>query len=166
LSTLLEALGEAGERVPAVVEGRASSHSGLPDPLLRSGLALAGATHSEDLDEALEDDGLLTAYEATTLQLEGTELVVLSACDSMRGVVRSGEGVIGLERALRAAGARNILATLWSVDDVIARELMQAVYGSWLESGDLRAAVRESQLRLRRRYQLPVLWGGFVLIGA
>ena len=114
----------------------------------------------------LEDDGLLTAYEATTLQLAGTELVVLSACDSLRGVVRTGEGVIGLERALRAAGARNILATLWPVDDTIARELMLSFYDAWLESGDLRSAFRHSQLELRRRYQLPLLWGGFVLIGA
>ena len=147
------------------MEREAAGRSYLPNPLLRCGLALAGANHANSPDSPLDDDGLLTAYEATTLQLDGTELVVLSACDSMRGLIRAGEGVIGLERAFRTAGARYILAALWPVDDIIARELMQTLYQTWLESGNLRAAYRESQIQLRERYQLPMLWGGFVLIG-
>jgi CHAT domain-containing protein/tetratricopeptide (TPR) repeat protein len=163
-SAFLREIESTTPAVPALVEHEAAGRY-LADPLFRSGLALAGANCGSGLGDGVADDGLLTAYEANTLDLGDTELVVLSACDSGRGALRAGEGVIGLERALRAAGARNILVALSPIDDSITRELMTAFYVAWLDSSDLRAAFHESQLQLRNRYTLPVLWGGFVLIG-
>ncbi len=153
---------EAGwKKRSGLVQSRASDREGLLlNPLFRSGLALAGATAG-----LKDDDGLFTAYEATSLELGETQLVTLSACESGLGVARAGEGVIGLGRAFRAAGARFLLAAIRPVDDTIARELMQSFYTAWLSSGDLRGAFRQSQRELQNRYRLPMLWGGFVLVG-
>jgi CHAT domain-containing protein len=167
---LQEVLAESGFVRTAAVGVRRTTAGAFPgttvlDPLLRSGLALAGASREILSTDLVADDGILTAYDATGLELERTELVVLSACESGRGELRAAEGAFGMERALRAAGAKTILATLWPVDDAITRELMAAFYASWLESGDARAALRASQQQLRLKYRLPMLWGGFVLIG-
>jgi CHAT domain-containing protein/tetratricopeptide (TPR) repeat protein len=95
------------------------------DPQLRSGLVLAGA-NQPDLDP--NDDGYLTAAEAVTLNLNGTELVVLSACSTGQGEVRTGEGVYGLQRSLTVAGARSTLLSLWKVDDAATAEFMVRFY--------------------------------------
>ncbi|MCP9928831.1 CHAT domain-containing protein [Cyanobium sp. CH-040] len=95
------------------------------DPLLRSGIVLAGA-NNPSLDP--NDDGLLTALEATALQLDGTELVVLSACSTGAGDIQSGEGLYGLQRALTVAGARTTLLSLWKVDDRATASFMEAFY--------------------------------------
>ncbi|MBE9153319.1 CHAT domain-containing protein [Cyanobium sp. LEGE 06113] len=95
------------------------------DPLLRSGVVLAGA-NNPGLD--LKDDGLLTAHEAVGLELDGTELVVLSACSTAQGDLRTGEGVFGLQRAFTVAGARSTLLSLWKVDDRATAELMTRFY--------------------------------------
>ena len=143
------------------------------DPMLRSGLffagadrALAGAAPPADLD-----DGILTAYEATGLDLYGTELVVLSACETGLGQTKAGEGVFGLRRALQEAGAEAVLMSLWSVPDKETLELMQLFYTHWLEGEDKHAALRTAQLEVRagvrQRYgrDMPYYWGGFVLAG-
>jgi tetratricopeptide (TPR) repeat protein len=157
-----QVLSESGWRKQSgIVELRAADRFGLIlNPLFRGGLALAGASMG-----ASGDDGLFTAYEASSLDLGETQLVTLSACESARGVARTGEGVIGLGRAFRAAGARYVLAAVWPVDDTIARELMRSFYSGWLAAGDLRQAFRASVQDLRARYQLPMLWSGFVLVG-
>lgn len=90
--------------------------------MLRSGLVLTGANHPE-ADQ--EDDGYLTALEATHLALQGTELVTLSACYTGRGDICTGEGVYGLQRALTVAGARSTLLSLWKVDDEATAAFMQ-----------------------------------------
>lgn len=105
------------------------------DPMLRSGLVLAGANHPNDDPN---DDGYLTASEAAKLQLEGTELVVLSACSTGQGDIRSGEGVYGLQRALTVAGARSTLLSLWKVDDKATAEFMIRFYKHLL-AGDPRS---------------------------
>lgn len=95
--------------------------TGSGDPLLNSGIVLAGANHSRQAG----DDGYLTAKEAAQLQLDGTELVVLSACDTASGTLQTGEGVYGLQRALTVAGARSTLLSLWKVDDDATAAFMQ-----------------------------------------
>ena len=147
--------------------------SGLEDPMLRSGLFFAGANRTlagqptpPDLD-----DGILTAYEATGLNLQGTELVVLSACETGLGQVAAGEGVFGLRRALQVAGADAVLMSMWSVPDRETQELMTLFYTKWLAGKDKHQALREAQVELREtvkaRYgqDLPYYWGAFVLVG-
>ena len=87
-------------------------------PLLRSGIALAGANRVSQREEGEEgDDGYLTALEVAQLDWKGTELVVISACESGKGEIRTGEGVYGLKRAIAVSGARSSLLSLWKVDD-------------------------------------------------
>lgn len=147
--------------------------SGLEDPMLRSGLFFAGADRAlagQPTPDGL-DDGVLTAYEATGLNLQGTELVVLSACNTGQGEVMNGEGVFGLRRALQEAGAQAVMMTLWSVPDKETQELMTLFYSKWLGGMEKHEALRQAQLEqrevVRRRYgaDLPYYWGAFVLVG-
>ncbi|MFM7361109.1 MAG: tetratricopeptide repeat protein [Cyanobium sp.] len=122
--------------------GMRSAIAGLPasreDAMLNSGIVLAGANRSLRPDRApaapsagrnsSDDDGYLTAKEAAQLQLEGTQLVVLSACDTASGEQQSGEGLFGLQRALSVAGARTTLLSLWKVDDAATAYFMQRYY--------------------------------------
>jgi CHAT domain-containing protein len=118
------------------------------DPQLRSGIVLAGANHP---DTNPNDDGRLTALEATALNLSGTALVTLSACSTGLGSQATGEGVYGLQRALRVAGARATLLSLWEVDDAATKEFMVNYY-TLLKQGEGRAeALREVQQRFRNR---------------
>jgi tetratricopeptide (TPR) repeat protein len=147
-----------------VVRQKAGKQLDIPmlDPLFRSGLALAGAScgPSGTADQA----GILTAYEAAALDLHGTELVVLSTCDSALGELRAGEGTFGLMRALRAAGARCVLGAVWPMDDTIAREFVTAFYRGWVEHGDAGRALQDTRRTMRSIYRLPLFWGGFVLV--
>jgi CHAT domain-containing protein/tetratricopeptide (TPR) repeat protein len=147
-------------------EGRLSGP--LPEnPLLRSGLALAGAntwlqggTPPEDAE-----DGLLTAEDVSGLDLLATELVVLSACDTGLGEVRTGEGVFGLQRAFTLAGAKTLVMSLWSVPDQQTRELMEDFYQRILNGQPRADALRDAQLALRRKYPDPFFWGAFICQG-
>ena len=98
---------------------------------------------------------MLTAQEAAALDLDGTWLVVLSACDTGGGEARAGEGVLGLRRGFAEAGARNLLMTLWTADDAATADLMEAFYQQALQSGDAPGALarvqRSSLEDLRRR---------------
>ena len=141
------------------------------NPLLLSGLALAGANHrtTAALDQ---DDGLLTAEEIAGLNLQGTEWAVLSACDTGLGEIRAGEGVFGLRRAFQIAGARTIIMSLWSVEDESTRVWMRALYEGRLQRRlDTAAAVREAGLTVLRARRAkgqsthPFYWGAFVAAG-
>jgi CHAT domain-containing protein len=135
----------------------------IKNPLLRSGLALAGANQSGSGD----DDGLLTALEAAGLDLWGTKLVVLSACDTGVGEVRNGEGVQGLRRALVLAGSESQMMSLWPVLDKRTKDLMIPYYMA-LQKGEGRGeALRQVQLKmLRSKYQThPFYWATFILSG-
>ncbi len=136
-------------------------------PMIRSGLILAGGNYAWKNGQPIRpgtDDGILTAYEIAQLDLSQTELVVLSACETGLGDIRGNEGVYGLQRAFKFAGAKYVLMSLWQVSDFQTQELMTAFYYNWLEEGmDIPAAFRSAQAELREKYPDPFLWAGFVL---
>jgi CHAT domain-containing protein/tetratricopeptide (TPR) repeat protein len=134
------------------------------NPLLRSGLVLAGANRLSSGGE----DGILTALEAAGLDLWGTQMVVLSACETGVGKVTEGDGVHGLRRALVIAGAESLVMSLWQVDDRATRELMAGFYRR-LEQGEGRSdALRQVQLQMLRRPRTshPYYWASFVPTGS
>jgi CHAT domain-containing protein len=137
------------------------------NPLLRSGLLFAGAgkTISEGRQNNQSEDGVLTAYEALNLNLNQTDMVVLSACETGLGQIQTGEGVYGLQRAFRAAGAQSVLMSLWKVDDQATQQLMTGFYSAWLNNGKKQVAFREAQLKLRQQFPHPYYWGAFVMMG-
>jgi len=141
------------------------------DPMLLSGLALAGA--NRPADPFAPEDGILTAREVASLDLSGTGLVVLSACETGIGEVRSGQGVLGLRRAFAIAGARSLVMTLWSVGDADAERLMDGFYDRVLRRRSLPAgeALRETQLDVLRESRAttgegrPGAWAAWVASG-
>lgn len=133
------------------------------DPMLRSGLVFAGVNALASAD----DDGVLTALEASSLDLRGTRLVVLSACETGLGEVKNGEGVFGLRRAFVVAGAETLLMSLWQVADDATKDLMTAYY-SRLSKGEPRAeALRQAQLAMLRdeTTRHPFFWAAFISSG-
>ncbi len=139
-----------------------------PDPLLRSGLVLSGVhapTFSTQSTQPPADGALVTALELAGLDLWGTQLVVLSACDTGRGDVKLGQGVYGLRRALVTAGAETVVMSLWKVNDETTRQLMESYYRSLLEGRGRAAALRQAMLSLRERQPHPYAWAPFIALG-
>jgi CHAT domain-containing protein len=141
----------------------------VPNPLLRSGLALAGVnTWLQECDDALPpkaEDGLLTAFDVAGLDLLDTDLVVLSACETGLGTIQVGEGVFGLRRAFMLAGAKTLVMSLWKVPDQATQELMVDFYQRLLTGAPRAQALREAQLALRSVYPDPCYWGAFICQG-
>ncbi|HLK99157.1 MAG TPA: CHAT domain-containing tetratricopeptide repeat protein [Myxococcaceae bacterium] len=135
-----------------------------PNPLLRSGLVLAGAREASS-EAAHVKDSLATALELSSMNLWGTQLVVLSACDTGQGEVKLGQGVYGLRRALRVAGAQTVVMSLWKVNDETTRELMVDYYRRLLAGEGRAAALAEAMRSLRARHAHPYYWAPFVAIG-
>ena len=140
------------------------------NPLLQSGLFFAGANlHGEGADSAGIEDGVLTAYEVSAMDLQGTELVVLSACETALGEVKQGEGVYGLRRAFQMAGVRTVVSALWPVPDKQTATIMSELYSTTGES--LPTKLRRIQLdriaslRSQQLADHPYSWGAFIALG-
>ena len=147
------------------------------NPLLYSGLVLAGANRvvNGEIEYGSEstpaEDGILTSLEASGLNLMGTDLVVLSACQTGVGEVENGEGVYGLRRAFQLAGARSVVMSMFQVPDKSTQTLMTRFYDNWLSGQSKSQALRNASLSIieERRAEHggahPLFWGGFVLVG-
>lgn len=137
--------------------------------LLKVGLVLAGGgelLHEDSTSNLNQRPGVLTAYEAMNMNLAGTELVVLSACETGLGHLQNGEGVYGLQRAFLVAGAKNVVFSLFKVDDKATTELMTAFYKAWLGGKSKRQAFAEAQLTIRKLYpDKPAYWSSFTMLG-
>ena len=133
------------------------------NPLLRSGLALAGA----NLNRQGPDTGILTALEASNLNLWGTKLVTLSACDTGIGEVKNGEGVYGLRRAFLRAGAETLVMSLWPISDHVTREMMTAYYAGLKKGLGRGEALRQAELAMLKRKgrEHPFYWASFIQSG-
>jgi tetratricopeptide (TPR) repeat protein len=153
-------LGDDPQRLPMQLSKWAAK---IENPLLRSGLALAGANERRGGD----DDGVLTAMEVASLDLWGTRLVALSACDTGVGDVRNGEGVDGLRRALALAGSETQVLSLWPVSDKETRYLMAGYYGRLLKGEGRGEALRQMQLGMLKDAKLrhPYYWASFIQAG-
>jgi CHAT domain-containing protein len=138
------------------------------NPLLKSGLLFAGSGEliaSNNVYEFNKKEGVLTAYEAMNLNLDHTELVILSACETGVGEIQAGEGVYGLQRSFLVAGADNVVMTLFKVNDEVTMKLMQTFYRKWLETGNKHEAFAEAKRLVKQSHPEPIFWGSFVMIG-
>ncbi len=142
---------------------QSSSQEKIRNPLLFSGLALA----KMDISDSSHYDGILTALEVLNLHLVGTDLVVLSACDTGLGFVKTGEGVYGLQRAFQEAGARSVLATLWLVSDRATQLFMEKFYRYYLRGASPQKALHQTQRDFlhHANYQHPYYWAPFFVVG-
>ena len=137
------------------------------NPLMRSGLVWTGAEATFKAlprPQNVQEDGVLTAQEVLNMTLDSTDLVVLSACETGKGKIESGQRVYGLQRAFLSAGAKNVLMSLWKVDDEATQWFMRYFYQDLIHHQNIRRAYRTAQQRLRKKYPAPYHWGAFVLV--
>ena len=162
----LRGISIAGKDTPTGKKGTVR----IENPLLRSGIVLAGANKA--MISAGSATGIITAEKILDLRLRGTDLVVLSACETGIGEVKNGEGVYGLRRAFTQAGAKSIVMSLWNVPDQETKELMISFYqnillGKIRRDEALRQAVLKQMETVKRRYgkSHPYYWGAFIILG-
>ena len=131
---------------------------------------MAGANHILEGDSIPDDveDGILTAKEIADLDLRGLDLVVLSACQTGLGDISQGEGVFGLQRGFKKAGANTILMSLWEVDDTATQILMTQFYKNYLSGQSKRESLLSAQKYLREydngKYNNPKYWAAFIML--
>jgi tetratricopeptide (TPR) repeat protein len=138
---------------------------GAVDPMLRSGLMLSGgnrAWQGEKVPENIED-GVLTAREISRMDLRGTDLVVLSACETGLGDVSS-EGVFGLQRSFKQAGVKTLVMSLWQVNDEATRFMMTEFYANLLSGKDKRAAFLDAKRKCKKQFPEPQYWAAFIML--
>jgi tetratricopeptide (TPR) repeat protein len=158
-------LPEPGKKRKDIGLGNENTYSFADDPLLRSGLILAGGNYAWSGKAPIEgvEDGIATAYEISQLNLSNTELVVLSACETALGDVKGSEGVFGLQRAFKMAGVKKMIVSLWQVPDKETAELMTTFYTYWLKGKTIEQAFARAQADMRKKYS-PFYWAAFVLV--
>jgi CHAT domain-containing protein len=142
--------------------GKTVVASKMENPMLRSGIALAGANTS--IKEG-RDEGVVSAEKILGLNLKGTELVVLSACETGVGDVMQGEGVFGLKRSFILSGAKTVVMSLWSVPSAETTELMSEFYTMTASGIGKAEAINRARLRMMAKNPNPFFWGAFVLTG-
>ena len=137
------------------------------NPLMKTGLLLKGA--GDILDKTNYnyniESGILTAYEAMSLNLDKTDLVVLSACETGLGEIANGEGVYGLQRAFLVAGAKVLIMSMFKVDDDATQKLILNFYRKWLTTNNMRQSFIDAKKELRLEYPEPYFWAPFMMIG-
>jgi CHAT domain-containing protein/Tfp pilus assembly protein PilF len=134
--------------------------------LFHSGIVLTGANRSLATGStSYQNDGIVTAFEVMNIDLTNTQLVVLSACETGLGKIENGEGVFGLQRSFMQAGARNVLISLWKVDDELTKDLMIKFYQYLTLGHSLSQSLKQAQLDQARLVSDPSNWGGFILVG-
>jgi CHAT domain-containing protein len=149
------------------IQGEASGYKIAEDPLLRSGLLLAGGNYAwvNEGNPFEKEDGILTSLEISNLDLKNTELVVLSACETGLGDIQGNEGVYGLYRAFKMAGVQSIIMSLWKIPDNETSEFMELFYSNWMKGITIRAAFNSTQQIMQTKYtNEPNKWAAFVLI--
>ncbi|WP_428224859.1 CHAT domain-containing protein [Flavobacterium sp.] len=156
-------LSDLDKNIP--VEAKKRIYLASEDPMMRSGLLLAGANNSwrKTNNETNADDGILTAKEIANLDLSNCKLVVLSACETGLGQINGSEGVFGLQRAFKMAGVQNIIMSLWKVPDVQSAELFEIFYAACFNGKSIQEAFNEAQNKMKEKYS-PYYWAGFVLL--
>jgi CHAT domain-containing protein len=158
---------EDHNKTQLLMMGQENRYTAADNPLLRSGLMMAGSNGSWKGTVTLpsEEDGILTAQEVSNLNLLNTQLVVLSACETGLGDIKGREGVFGLQRAFRLAGAKYLLLSLWSIPDEETSEYMQLFYAEVLKQNDISKAYKSTQSSMRQKYpNSPMKWAGMVLV--
>ena len=161
------------ERLAKRIQGLSRGSSSLPppadNPLLRAGLAFAGLNSNAPLlgEIDTDNDGVLTAMEVLSINLEGTQMVVLSACETGLGEIHEGEGVYGLRRSFQEAGVKNVINSFWEVSDAGTQLLMTKFYDKFLAGTDALQALREARLEMLEEVQWssPYYWSAFVMVG-
>lgn len=145
--------------------GKSKIYKASDDPMMRSGLLLAGANNywGKSPGNTTTEDGILTASEISNLDLSACQLVVLSACETGLGEVKGSEGVFGLQRAFKMAGVKNIIMSLWKVPDAQTAELFDIFYSECFAGKTIHEAFQSAQSQMKAKYS-PYYWAGFVLL--
>lgn len=146
-------------------QGKSKIYKASDDPMMRSGLLLAGANNywGKSSGDTTTEDGILKASEISNLDLSACQLVVLSACETGLGDVKGSEGVFGLQRAFKMAGVKNIIMSLWKVPDTQTAELFDIFYSECFAGKTIHEAFQSAQSQMKAKYS-PYYWAGFVLL--
>lgn len=146
-------------------QGKSKIYKASDDPMMRSGLLLAGANNywGKSTGNTTIEDGILTASEISNLDLSACQLVVLSACETGLGEINGSEGVFGLQRAFKMAGVKNIIMSLWKVPDAETAELFDIFYSECFAGKTIHEAFQSAQAKMKAKYS-PYYWAGFVLL--
>jgi CHAT domain-containing protein len=148
-----------------ISDGKSKIYKASEDPMMRSGLLLAGAKNywgKSNPNNTIEN-GILTASEISNLDFSACQLVVLSACETGLGEVKGSEGVFGLQRAFKMAGVKNIIMSLWKVPDSQTAELFDIFYSECFVGKSIHEAFQSAQTKMKAKYS-PYYWAGFVLL--